>query len=122
QTALALPRELADLGVVADALHAQHLGGDAAVRAAAQPGPGLAVEDAAGEVGLGVEGAPDAHHVGLVTVEDVVDLLGRTDAADREHRDPHPALRLAEEVAVPHRRERRPAPAHVGAGDDGGAP
>src|SRR5205085_8060192 len=88
--ALGLPRQLADLGVVADALHAEHLGGDAPVRAATQPGAGVAVENATGEVGLGVEGPSDADHVGLPAVEDVVDLRGGADAADREHGDPHP--------------------------------
>ena len=77
----------AGLGRVADALHAQHLGRDAAVGVAARDVGVARPEEAAGEVGLGVERPPDAHHVGLARSTMAAGLGGGADAAHREHRD-----------------------------------
>ena len=99
--------ELLYLGVVADALHAEHLRGDAAVRVAAPARARAVAEDARGEVGLGVEGTADPDEIGVAGLEDVVHLGRAADAADGEHRDAGVPLDRREELAVPHRCERR---------------
>src|SRR4051794_35698792 len=82
------------LGVVTDALHAQHLRGHALVGAAAQDGPAVlsVTEDALGHVGFCIERATDADEVCLTLVEDRVDLFLGADAADREDGDRHALL------------------------------
>src|SRR4051794_39524296 len=60
-----------DLGVVAGALHAEHLGGYAPIRVAATAGLAVTVEESAGQVGLGVERPADAHQVGLPGLDDL---------------------------------------------------
>src|SRR5437588_9378171 len=74
-------RGLLDGGVVAGAAHAEHLGRNAEIGVAAAPGLLAAGQHPRRQVGLGVEGPADADHVGLVGVEDPVDLVGRADAA-----------------------------------------
>jgi hypothetical protein len=76
-------------------------------------------EEAGGELGLGVERAADADHVGLASGEDLGGLLRGPDPADGEHGDRDSGLDRGEHVAVPHRLERvlRDAIPHAGEHD-----